>query len=142
MTSLRSHSKSSDTKRVLIVDDDADLREAFDEVLRIFDYDVLSARDGAEAMDLLQSLSDEELPNLILLDYQMPRMDGVTFSQLKARDRRIAPIPLVLLSACGERAEIKAMKERAVVEAHVQKPLDLDHLLDLTHHYVQQPSLS
>lgn len=135
MSSLRPNLKRFGPKRVLIVDDDVDLREAFDEAFRLWDYDVLSAKDGAEAMDLLVGLREEELPHLILLDYQMPRMDGVTFSRLKARDQRLAKIPTVLLSACGDKKEIR---ERAIAEAHVQKPLDLNRLLELAHHFIHR----
>lgn len=124
---------------MLIVDDDVDLRESFDMVFRLEDYDVLSAKDGAEAMEILKSLSEKELPDLILLDYQMPRMDGVTFSQLKARNKKLAMIPVVLLSASGDKKDVR---ETALAHAFVQKPIELGKLLEIAHHFLYPMEVS
>lgn len=120
-------------KKILIVDDDIDLRETFGLAFRQEDYDVLSAKDGAEAMEILNGLGEMELPDLIILDYQMPRMNGVTFSHLKARNQRFAPIPIVLLSASGNKQEVR---ENTLADAYVEKPLELSRLLELAHHFI------
>lgn len=135
MTTLRPNLKRLGTKKVLIVDDDVDLRESFDMVFRLEDYDVLSAKDGAEAMEILDSLSEKDLPDLILLDYQMPRMDGVTFSQIKARDRKLATIPVVILSASGDKKDVQ---ENAQAHAFIQKPIELGRLLEIAHHFLHR----
>lgn len=135
MSTLRPHLKRFGPKKILIVDDDLDLRETFDLAFRQEDYDVLSAKDGAEAMDILNCLKEDELPHLIILDYQMPRMDGITFSHLKARDQRFAPIPIVLLSASGDKKEVR---EKTLADAYVEKPLELKRLLDLAHHFIHR----
>lgn len=139
MTSLRHDLKRLGPKRILIVDDDHDLRETFDQAFRQEDYDVLSAKDGAEAMELLSRLREEELPDLIILDYQMPRMNGITFSHLKARNQLLAPIPVVLLSASGDRPEIR---ENTVADAFIEKPLDLNRLLELAHYFLDSVETS
>lgn len=133
MTKLRPHLQRFGPKKILIVDDDLDLRETFDLAFRQEDYDVLSAKDGAEAMDILNCLSEEDLPDLIILDYQMPRMDGVTFSHLKAQDLKLAPIPVVLLSASGDKPEVRA---KTLADAYIEKPLELNRLLELAHHFI------
>lgn len=135
MTSHRPNLKRFGPKRILIVDDDIDLRETFDQAFRQEDYEVLSAKDGAEAMDMLTCLSEGELPHLIILDYQMPRMNGVTFSHLKAKDKKLAPIPIVLLSASGNKCEVR---ENTLADAYIEKPLDLNRLLDLAHHFIHR----
>lgn len=135
MSTLKPNLKRLGSKKVLIVDDDVDLRESFDMVFRLEDYDVLSAKDGAEAMEILGSLSDKDLPDLILLDYQMPRMDGVAFSQLKAKDQKLASIPVVLLSASGDKKDVR---EKAQAHAYVQKPIDLGRLLEIAHHFLHR----
>ncbi len=67
-------------KFLLLVDDDSDDQELFLEALQLVDSEVkcLVAKDGIEALSLLDKLSPE-LPNLVFLDLNMPRMDGLTF---------------------------------------------------------------
>ncbi len=139
MSTRKLNLKRLGSKKVLIVDDDVDLRESFDMVFRLEDYDVLSAKDGAEAMEILGKLSEKDLPDLILLDYQMPRMDGVTFSQLKARNEKLATIPVVLLSASGDKKDVQ---EKALANAYVQKPIELGRLLEIAHHFLHRMETS
>ena len=135
MLSLKSNLKTSAPKKILIVDDDVDLREAFVMAFKQEDYQVLAAEEGVEAMEILESLKKEDLPDLIILDYQMPRMDGMVFSHLKAENPKIASIPVVLLSACGNKYEVK---QKTLADAYVEKPLELNRLLDLAHHFLYQ----
>ena len=133
MWSLRPNLKRFGPKKILIVDDDIDLREAFEEAFKQEDYEVLTAKDGVEAMEILSVLKKEELPNLIILDYQMPRMDGTVFSHLKAENPLLASIPVVLLSASGDKDEVR---RETLADAYIEKPLDLNRLLDLAHHFL------
>jgi len=82
---------------VLVVEDDLDVRQALMEVLEEHGFPALGARDGAEALLLLARAT--ELPCLILLDLMMPVMDGASFREAQRRDPRLAPIPVVVLSA-------------------------------------------
>lgn len=133
MWSLRPNLKRFGPKKILIVDDDIDLREAFEAAFRQEDYEVLVAKDGVEAMEMLVNLKKEDLPNLIILDYQMPRMDGIVFSHLKAQNPVLASIPVVLLSASGDKDEVR---RETIADAYIEKPLDLNRLLDLAHHFL------
>ena len=77
--------------RVLVVEDEADLRELLGRWLETKGYEVMEAADGEEAIALLEAGAD---PDVILLDLTMPRMDGWTFLEwLRAsprhRDRRV-----------------------------------------------------
>ena len=81
---------------VLVVDDDADMRAAVAELLRMSDDEVMTAEHGAAALALL---SGPVLPEVILLDLMMPVMDGLEFATARARDPRLAGIPLVIFSA-------------------------------------------
>ena len=58
---------------ILVVDDDADVRESLSEFLELHGYEVVAAADGMEALDRLQTVS----PCAVLLDVKMPGMDGV-----------------------------------------------------------------
>jgi CheY-like chemotaxis protein len=83
--------------RILVVEDDADIRQALEEIIEEHGFSVVGARHGKEALEFLSRAA--ELPCLILLDLMMPVMDGATFREEQRRDPRIASIPVVLLSA-------------------------------------------
>jgi two-component system chemotaxis response regulator CheY len=83
-------------KRVLVVEDDADIRSAVALVLEEEGYAIDEASDGMGALD---RLNRDPLPNVILLDLMMPGMDGASFLKVKKFDRRIAAIPVVVMTA-------------------------------------------
>jgi len=115
---------------VLIVDDDADNREVLGEVLSDAGYSVVFARDGAEALALLRGLR----PDVILLDLNMPIMDGLEFRAAQRRDPALAPIPTVVMTALDHFREW--MGELAPTEM-VAKPLKLAQLLSIVRRYAQ-----
>lgn len=105
---------------ILLVEDDSDLADVIVEVLRTEGYRVSYAPDGRAALKLLK---EQEVPDLILLDLMMPNMNGWEFREAQMRDARIAKIPVVVLSATGERA-------RPIDAALVlRKPVTLETLL-------------
>ncbi len=108
------------SRRVLLVDDDPGIRE----VTRIslettMGWQVLTASSGDEAL----RLAGEEEFNVILLDVMMPDMDGAeTFARLRAHEQSRA-IPVVLLTAKSQRADLASYAEMGVAGT-VQKPFD------------------
>ena len=111
-------------RRILVVDDDRDIAEAMTDVLAEGGYDVQRACDGLEALDLLRRAA--ELPELIVLDLRMPRLDGGEFRERQLGDPRIGRIPVVLVSADGgARERSRAMR----VAEYLPKPLGPDDLL-------------
>src|ERR1700693_5143107 len=112
-----------ETRHILIVEDDADLREALSEVLRDEGYAVTSAADGQDALDRLRR---EPRPSVILLDLTMPVMNGWQFRAEQRQDPDLSEIPVVVLSAGEHLAEQMQPLE---IEAFVRKPIDLGHLL-------------
>ena len=109
--------------RILLVEDDFDVREALAETLREEGYLLDCACDGEEA---LQHLKNGGSPSLILLDLMMPRMNGTEFRVAQRADPRFRHIPVVLLSADG-RMEEKA--RQLATDGAVRKPIDLNELL-------------
>lgn len=81
--------------KVLLVEDDQDIREALTELLEDEGYVVAVATNGAEALDLLDRT---DRPSVILLDLVMPKMDGVEFLE-RVKGTVHATIPVVVLSA-------------------------------------------
>jgi len=118
------------TASVLIVDDDADNREVLGEVLSDAGYSVVFARDGAEALALLRGLR----PDVILLDLNMPIMDGLEFRAAQRRDPALARIPTVVMTALDHFRQW--IGELAPTEM-VAKPLKLAQLLSIVRRYAQ-----
>jgi CheY-like chemotaxis protein len=119
---------------VLVVEDDHDVREALEEVLGGAGYGVITARHGAEALTHLRSGS---LPALILLDLSMPVMDGAAFCAEQKKDPRLAPIPIIVLSAAGALADkVSAL----AVAGYLRKPVRLDDLLTTVERFCSIPS--
>src|SRR5215471_8629040 len=110
---------------VLIVEDDAALREALAQVLTDEGYELLSARDGLEAVNFLKK---GHRPDVILLDLSMPVVNGWEFRMFQKRDRDLADIPVILITAGGYTQEEVAWLEPS---AMLHKPLDLPELLSV-----------
>ena len=107
---------------ILLVEDDFDVREALVETLRDRGYEVESAGDGEQALELLHN---GVRPGLILLDLMMPRMSGSEFRIAQQKDPALSALPVVLLSADGRMEE----KARVLqVQGAIRKPIDLDEL--------------
>lgn len=114
---------TSERHPVLVVEDDADIRDAMTGILESNGYSVCAASDGAEALAQLQAGSK---PCMILLDLMMPIMDGWTFCQERQKDASLAEIPVVVVSAVT-RQDPRNAGLRAV--DHLSKPLNVDELL-------------
>lgn len=110
--------------RVLIIEDDSEIRESLAQVLEVEGFDVSCASDGREG--LLEAR--REHPDLILLDLMMPNMDGWEFRAEQKRDASIADIPVVVVSAFGRRPEIDAA-------AYIPKPCTIDDVLEAVLRY-------
>ena len=110
-------------RSILIIEDCDEIRVDLAELLRDEGYEVITARHGAEALDLLGS---GPVPSLILLDLMMPVMDGWQFRKQQLGRPNLAPIPVVLLTGSNN-AQQHARDLNAV--GCVQKPFDFDQLL-------------
>jgi two-component system response regulator VicR len=109
-------------RSILVVDDEADIRLTVRDVLTREGFIVHSARDGAHALHMLERI---EPPDLILLDYKMPVMDGKQFLSVMRRLPQLEQTPVVILSA-ATREWSGAQLE--VVDV-LSKPVDLELLL-------------
>jgi CheY-like chemotaxis protein len=119
---------------VLVVDDDADIRDAVREVLEEAGYTTLEASHGREALELLQRA--EVKPRLLLLDLMMPTMDGW---QLRARlleDPALATLPIVIMTAHA--GVLRAVASAQPPTPVLSKPIDVDRLLELVATYCKE----
>ena len=108
-------------RSILLVDDDADLRLALRDFLTAEKFVVHTARDGQHALHVLDKIDP---PNLILLDYKMPIMDGKQFLSMMRRVPRLQTIPVVILSAATREWSGAHLE----VEEVLTKPVDLELL--------------
>jgi CheY-like chemotaxis protein len=109
-------------KPIVVIDDDEDVREVLAELLVAEGYPVRCFANGAEA---LASLQRDSSASLILLDMMMPVMNGWRFREEQTRDRRLARIPVIAMSAL---ADVNPPPTPAPV-ALVAKPFNVDKLL-------------
>lgn len=118
---------------ILIVDDDAGIRELVTLFLDLKGYSAASVPNGSQALTYLQQHA--ALPELILLDLMMPVMDGAEFRQAQLHDPRFARIPVVVMSAAEN---IQAQAPTLTANAYLPKPIDFDALLTLVEQYCGQ----
>jgi two-component system response regulator MprA len=109
---------------VLLVEDDADSRDALTAMLEAFGVVVCEAIDGQEA---LEQLAAGYRPCAILLDLMMPRMDGWKFRETQQRDPELCRLPVALMSAC---TDLGGHQRRLATDAAFAKPVtDLDDVI-------------
>jgi CheY-like chemotaxis protein len=108
---------------VLVVDDDHDAAAGARAVLEAHGYDVLTARDGREALELLIAL--DRLPDLVLLDLVMPGMDGWEFLGLMRTYARLSKIPVILLTG-----HTPPRQSRPSYAGILHKPVSADALMN------------
>jgi len=118
--------------KILVVDDDPDIREAIYAVLEAHSYQVVTACDGEEGLGKLK----EERPDLIILDLLMPKMDGFTVLKELQDPRRskYSNIPVLILTSVREDASRRRYELETGLELnfddYVEKPLDPHALVE------------
>ncbi|MGZ3789516.1 MAG: response regulator [Bacteriovorax sp.] len=109
---------------ILLVEDDLDINEAVEAILKEEGFNIKCVFNGKEALEFLSSA--DKNPSLILLDIMMPYMNGYEFREAQLKNPKIASIPTVILSAAGKHENIENLKFHECLK----KPLDLDTLVD------------
>jgi two-component system nitrogen regulation response regulator GlnG len=118
------------TKKIFIIDDDQDVREIMQYALQSEGYRVEVFENAHIALDILTDLPPRDLPSLLIVDYMMPVMDGITFINKINEEYplTIGTIPVAFTSAMGELSESVTLPRGVVT---LQKPMDLDELIAL-----------
>ncbi len=110
--------------RVLIADDDEDIRAFLDITLGLAGFEVFQARDGVEALELVHA----HTPDVVVLDVMMPRMDGLETLRRLRHDARTSHIPVLLLTAKVQRQDaIDGLDSGA--DDYITKPFDAEEFL-------------
>jgi CheY-like chemotaxis protein len=119
---------------VLIVEDDADMREMLAALLGLEGFHAIGAEDGLEALHLLRTVRRRAptTPCLVLLDLKMPRLGGNEFRRAQLGDPAVAGVPVAVMSGAVD-AEQRAQALGAV--ATLTKPIDVGVLLKVVKQY-------
>jgi DNA-binding response OmpR family regulator len=111
-------------KRILLVDDDAEIVESLRLALEGNGYTVLVARDGNQGL----ALSERENPDLVILDMMMPKRSGFLVLE-KMRRTRETPMRVIMITA-NEGSRHKAYAEMLGVDDYIRKPFPMDRLIE------------
>lgn len=118
---------SASKPKVLIVDDQPQMRELVRTALEKLPVEMVEASDGKEAMKLIET----EQPDLLLSDYQMPNWDGLTLCYQLRRRTDLKPIKTVLITGALMPADLLEAVNHKMVDAALAKPVDVHELQQL-----------
>lgn len=114
----------SDTRtKILIVDDELDTLLPLKRALEMEDFNVIEAQDGVEALEKVRA----EIPDLVLLDLMLPKINGFEVCQQLKQDEATSAIPIIMLTAKGETSD-KVEGIEIGADDYVTKPFDLAEL--------------
>lgn len=116
---------SETSRRVLIIEDNQDIRESTAEILELAGYIVFTANNGRTGVELAQS----RLPDIILCDIMMPELDGYGVLYLLNKNKETAHIPFIFLTAKSERADMRKGMEMGA-DDYLTKPFGDIELLN------------
>jgi DNA-binding response OmpR family regulator len=108
-------------KRVLVVDDDDDMRELM-VMLLSGEYDVAAARDGVEGLELARKLR----PDLVVLDLLMPRMHGFEVCHRLREDAELKSVKVLISSSKSYQHDQTTAVEEAGADGYIVKPFDIE----------------
>jgi signal transduction histidine kinase len=128
MTAASPPGKGRASRKILLVEDDDDLREVLTEALERRGHQVVAVSDGRLALEQMASVA----PHVVVLDLMMPNMDGWQFRLEQRKDPRLADVPVVAISASN------SAKAGAIdADLYLQKPLETETLLNAIDDVVQ-----
>ncbi len=128
-------SSSSDQKQLLLIDDDPNLILLVKDYLEFRGYEVLTAENGREALEILE----QETPDMIICDVMMPEMDGYSLVEHVRKDVRMNWIPVLFLSAKGQiQDRVKGLSTGA--DVYMVKPFEPEELVAQVESSLKQAS--
>lgn len=116
---------------VLVVDDYAISLRLLTHILQRGNHDAVTASHGVQALDLL----DQQPIDLVILDIDMPEMDGITVLKHIRADARFQSLPVVMLTASGD-DEDRIQAEAAGANGFLYKPVSSGEIIDLVNHFI------
>jgi DNA-binding response OmpR family regulator len=127
-------------KKILLVDDDPDIRDAISVILEAQGYEVITAKDGLECFNILGA----EKPDLLILDLLMPKMDGFeVFKELKSQKwAEFHSMPVIVLTSVREEASLRRYKletgHTLSTDDYIEKPIVPEVLIRSVNKHLEQ----
>ena len=119
-------------KKILIVDDEQDIVESLKFVLENCDYTCYCAYNGEDGLKLAREI----VPDLMILDVMMPRINGYKISRLLKFDQKYKNIPILMVTARSQE-EDKLIGEETGANEYITKPFDLDEVVATVQKYIE-----
>ena len=118
-------------KKILIVDDEADIIEILQFVLEAQGYECVTAMVGETGLNLAREIN----PDLIILDVMMPKINGYKISRLLKYDNKYKDIPILMITARSQE-EDKVIGEETGANEYITKPFQVDYVLEKVKSYL------
>jgi two-component system cell cycle response regulator DivK len=118
-------------KTILIVEDEPRNLKLLRDLLQRFGYEILEAQDGEQGV----KIAGEKIPNLILMDIMMPKMDGLEATRIIKADIKTKHIPIIALTSYA----MKGDRERTIeagCDGYIAKPIDIQEVLKTIEHFL------
>ncbi len=112
------------SKKILIVDDEPNIVMSLEYAFKKKDFEVFIARDGTEALEIAMA----EVPNIILLDIMMPKMDGYETLKALRKNKELKRIKVIFLSAKNKVADVEKGLELGV-DGYMTKPFSIKKII-------------
>lgn len=119
-------------KTVLIVEDNELNMKLFHDLLEAHGYNILSTRDGMEALRITR----EEKPDLILMDIQLPEVSGLEVTKWIKEDDNLKSIPVIAVTAFAMKGDEEKIREGGC-EAYIAKPISVSHFLETVRKFLE-----
>ncbi|MDH3702509.1 MAG: response regulator [Alphaproteobacteria bacterium] len=118
-------------KSVLVVEDNDLNMKLFHDLLEAQGYDVLQTRDGMEALKIAR----EHVPDLILMDIQLPEVSGLEVTKWLKEDESLRTIPVIAVTAFAMKGDEEKIREGGC-EAYIAKPISVTNFLETVAKYL------
>jgi len=124
----------TENKKVLIVEDDQPQRKALSEKLTKEGFTILEAKNGVEGLNM----AIKDLPDAIILDVLMPKMDGIEMAKKLREDPKGKDVPIIILSNLGDLDVIQKAMESNIFEYFLKSDTKIEHIVNKVRELVNQ----
>lgn len=121
---------------ILVVDDSLMIHRVVDQILTTEGYKVLKAYNGKKGYEMAKTWK----PDLIIMDIEMPEMNGIEAASLIKSDSATSKIPVIIFTSLGSEEDIKLAHESGA-ECFLNKPVSKDALLSTVRHLLNMPNI-
>ena len=118
-------------KTILIVEDEPRNLKLLRDLLQRFGYEILEAPDGEQGVKITM----EKIPDLILMDIMMPKMDGLEATRIIKADNKTKHIPVIALTSYAMKGDREKTLE-AGCDGYIAKPIDIQEVLKTIEHFL------